>query len=54
MTCRAKGGYPFMPLWLRYEFCAPLDLEATYIETCQSLRIPIDADEPTSHEEQVP
>lgn len=44
---------PTMPLWLRREFCAPLDLEATYVETCQSLRISIDVGEPTSHEEQV-
>jgi hypothetical protein len=32
---------PTMPLWLRREFCAPLQLEATYQETCQALRIPI-------------
>jgi hypothetical protein len=32
---------PTMPLWLRREFCAPLALEATYLEACQSLRIPV-------------
>jgi hypothetical protein len=30
---------PIMPLWLRREHCAPLDLNATYEETCHSLRI---------------
>lgn len=30
---------PTMPLWLRREYCAPLALEATYVETCQALRL---------------
>ena len=32
---------PTMPLWLRREYCAPLALEATYVETCQALRLPL-------------
>lgn len=32
---------PTMPLWLRREVCAPLYLEATYLETCQALRMPV-------------
>lgn len=38
---------PTMPLWLRREFCAPLNLEATYVETCQALRIPVAVAEST-------
>jgi len=45
---------PIMPLWLRREFCAPLDLEATYVETCQSLRIPNARVEPTNLAEKNP
>jgi hypothetical protein len=32
---------PTMPLWLRGSFCAPLDLDVTYRESCQALRIPL-------------
>ncbi|MCE7988833.1 MAG: DUF4058 family protein [Caldilinea sp. CFX5] len=42
---------PTMPLWLRREFCAPLNLEATYVETCQSLRIPMDRTEAANRKE---
>lgn len=42
---------PTMPLWLRHEFCAPLNLDATYIETCQSLRIPLDRTEAANSKE---
>lgn len=31
---------PIMPLWLAVDLCVPLRLEASYRETCQSLRIP--------------
>ena len=30
---------PQLPLWLESDLCLPLDLEASYTETCQSLRI---------------
>ncbi len=32
-------GLPTLPLWLSEDFMVPLDLEATYEETCRSLRI---------------
>jgi hypothetical protein len=31
---------PVMPLWLSLELSVPLDLEASYVATCESLRIP--------------
>jgi hypothetical protein len=31
---------PTVPLWLTLDLCVPLVLEATYIATCRSLRIP--------------
>ncbi|MGL4555499.1 MAG: DUF4058 family protein [Gemmataceae bacterium] len=31
---------PTLPLWLAEDFAVPLDLEATYEETCRALRIP--------------
>ncbi|MEZ4866604.1 MAG: DUF4058 family protein [Caldilineaceae bacterium] len=34
---------PTMPLWLRHEFCAPLHLNETYLESCQALRIEVTA-----------
>jgi hypothetical protein len=30
---------PTMPLWLTPEFCVPVQLEETYLATCESLRI---------------
>jgi hypothetical protein len=30
---------PIMPLWIRGGFCVPLQLEATYVRTCQEYRI---------------
>jgi hypothetical protein len=30
---------PTLPLWLADNFSVPLDLEASYEETCQALRI---------------
>jgi hypothetical protein len=30
---------PTLPLWLAVDLAVPLDLEATYEETCQILRI---------------
>ena len=30
---------PTLPLWLASNFSVPLDLESTYEETCQVLRI---------------
>jgi hypothetical protein len=30
---------PIMPLWLSLDFCVPVRLEESYLETCQSLRI---------------
>lgn len=32
---------PAMPLWLRPEFCARLDLQQTYAESCRGLRLPV-------------
>ncbi len=31
---------PTLPLWLVLDLCVPVRLEASYIETCRSLRIP--------------
>jgi hypothetical protein len=31
---------PTMPLWLHWDLSIPVDLEASYIATCRSLRIP--------------
>lgn len=31
---------PTLPLWLSLDLCVPLQLEASYVETCASLRIP--------------
>ncbi len=31
---------PTLPLWLTDTFCVPLELEATYEDTCRGLRIP--------------
>jgi hypothetical protein len=33
------AALPTLPLWLTEDFMVPLDLEATYEETCRSLRI---------------
>jgi hypothetical protein len=33
------GNLPTLPLWIDPEFAVPLDLEASYAATCQSLRI---------------
>lgn len=33
------SALPTLPLWLSEDFMVPLDLEATYEETCRSLRI---------------
>ena len=33
------AALPTLPLWLSEDFMVPLDLEATYEETCRSLRI---------------
>ncbi len=33
-------GLPTLPLWLADDLAVPLDLEATYEETCRALRIP--------------
>jgi hypothetical protein len=33
------AALPTMPLWLSEDFMVPLELEATYEETCRSLRI---------------
>ncbi len=30
---------PTLPLWLAENFCVPLELEATYDETCRLLRV---------------
>lgn len=31
---------PIMPLWLSADLCVPVNLEESYIATCESLRIP--------------
>lgn len=33
------GALPTLPLWLRGEFCLPLDLSATYDRTCREQRL---------------
>ena len=33
------AALPILPLWLSEDFMVPLELEATYEETCRSLRI---------------
>jgi len=33
------AALPTLPLWLSEDFMVPLELEATYEETCRSLRI---------------
>ena len=35
-----NGPLPTLPLWLSADLAVPLELEATYEETCQVLRIP--------------
>lgn len=37
------GSLPVIPLWLRGELCLPMDLNATYIRTCQEQRIKVDS-----------
>jgi hypothetical protein len=32
-------GKPVLPLWLTLELCVPVQLEESYVATCQSLRI---------------
>jgi hypothetical protein len=31
---------PTLPLWVADDFAVPLELDATYEETCKGLRIP--------------
>jgi Protein of unknown function (DUF4058) len=40
-TLAVGWDLPAMPLWLRAEFCARLDLNQTYVESCRGLRIPL-------------
>jgi hypothetical protein len=37
------GSLPAMPLWLRGGLCLPVDLNATYVRTCQEQRIEVDS-----------
>lgn len=37
---RIAGPLPSLPLWLADNYSIPLDLEASYEETCEVLRIP--------------
>ena len=34
------SSLPSLPIWLSPDFMVPLELDATYEETCRSLRIP--------------
>jgi hypothetical protein len=34
------GPLPTLPLWLKEDLVVPLVLDATYEETCRTLRIP--------------
>lgn len=38
---KVGDALPTMPLWLDEELCLPLDLEQSYITTCESLRITV-------------
>jgi hypothetical protein len=35
------GPLPTVPLWLRGGICYPLELEATYLRTCEEQRVPL-------------
>jgi hypothetical protein len=39
-TLSLGDALPVLPLWLRLDLCVPLQLEETYTDTCNGLRIP--------------